>query len=353
MIVESAASAGESYFWDGAWVDLTTEDSTANFCIKALTKTVGLSVAPAENLRSEGPVGGPFSPDDASYSFEYRGAASIDYEVTTDSWVDWLTVSGDTGGTLPPNTPASALVEVNANAASLSEGTHTATVYFTNLTDHVGDTTREVSLSVGDPSKHYEWTLDSDPGWTSDGQWAHGAPTGGGGEYGNADPTSGYTGDNVYGYNLSGDYANGLDETHLTSGPIDCSGLGAVSVRFWRWLGVEQPLYDHAYVRVSNDGTNWVTVWENVGGDHGQLVVADGPRHLRRGRRRGDGLPALDDGHDRRRLEVLRLEHRRHRDLGPRADPVRRRRRAGSLRETGSGQAEPVQPDDDHRVRAA
>ena len=26
---------------------------------------------------------------------------------------------------------------------------------------------------------------------------------------------------------------------------------------------MEQPKYDHAYVRVSSDGTNWTTVWEN------------------------------------------------------------------------------------------
>jgi len=31
-----------------------------------------------------------------------------------------------------------------------------------------------------------------------------------------------------------------------------------------RWLGVEQPLYDHAYVRVSNNGTTWSTIWQNT-----------------------------------------------------------------------------------------
>jgi len=265
VIVESAASVGESYFWNGsAWVDLTTEDSTANFCIKALTKNVGLNVSPDEGLQADGPVGGPFSPVSTSYDFEYRGASAVDYEVTVDPWVSWLTISGDTGGTLPPYTPALVTVEFSANAASLSEGTYSATVYFTNLTDHLGDTTREVTLLIGDPSKRYEWTLDADPGWTCEGLWAFGQPTGGGGAYGNPDPTSGHTGDNVYGYNLNGDYLNGTAEKHLTSGAIDCSGLGAVSLRFWRWLGVEQPQYDHAYVRVSSDGTNWVTVWENA-----------------------------------------------------------------------------------------
>jgi hypothetical protein len=107
--------------------------------------------------------------------------------------------------------------------------------------------------------------LDTDPGWTTEGQWAFGQPTGGGGEYGGPDPTTGYTGPNVYGYNLSGDYANSLPERHLTSAPVDCSGLINTTLRFRRWLGVEQSVYDHAYVRVSPDGVNWTTIWENSG----------------------------------------------------------------------------------------
>ncbi len=107
--------------------------------------------------------------------------------------------------------------------------------------------------------------LDTDPGWTTLGQWAWGQPTGGGGAYGGPDPTSGHTGANVYGYNLGGDYASSMSEVHLTSTPIDCSGKTGVLLSYWRWLGVEQPSYDHAYVRVSNNGVDWVTVWENSG----------------------------------------------------------------------------------------
>ncbi len=118
--------------------------------------------------------------------------------------------------------------------------------------------------AVGEFVAFMENNFDSDPGWTTAGQWAFGQPTGGGGEYGGPDPTSGHTGNNVYGYNLSGDYPNNLSETHLTSGPVDCTDKHDVHLSFWRWLGVEQPLYDHAYVRVSNNGTSWVTVWENA-----------------------------------------------------------------------------------------
>ncbi len=114
-------------------------------------------------------------------------------------------------------------------------------------------------LTVG-----FEDTFDSDPGWTTEDEWAFGQPTGGGGDHGGPDPTSGYTGNYVYGYDLNGDYDNYLPERHLTSTPIDCTGLYGTHLTFWRWLGVERPLYDHAYIRVSTNGSTWTTVWENT-----------------------------------------------------------------------------------------
>ncbi|MCK4672332.1 MAG: T9SS type A sorting domain-containing protein, partial [Candidatus Aegiribacteria sp.] len=46
VIVESSASPGESYYLNGAtWTDLTTVDTTANFCMKALSNlSVGIEV---------------------------------------------------------------------------------------------------------------------------------------------------------------------------------------------------------------------------------------------------------------------------------------------------------------------
>jgi len=116
---------------------------------------------------------------------------------------------------------------------------------------------------VGEADTFYSESLDTDPAWSASGDWAFGQPTGGGGQYGSPDPTSGHTGNNVYGYNLSGDYQPNLSETNLTTTAIDCTGRTGVHLSFWRWLGVETPAYDHAYVRVSNDGTTWTTVWSN------------------------------------------------------------------------------------------
>ena len=125
------------------------------------------------------------------------------------------------------------------------------------------DSDADFRIAPGGPQVVYSWDMNTNPGWTTQGLWAWGQPTGGGGAYGNPDPASGYTGLNVYGYNLNGDYTNSMPETHLTSTAIDCTGLSTVSLAFWRWLGVERSMYDHAYVRVSNNGTTWTTIWQN------------------------------------------------------------------------------------------
>jgi len=119
------------------------------------------------------------------------------------------------------------------------------------------------TIYVSAPRLICRFTLDADPGWTTEGLWAFGPPLGLGSH--NHDPTSGYTGVNVYGYNLAGDYENNLPPTHLTTTPIDCSQLGATELRFRRWLGLETAWFDHARIEVSSDGVNWATVWNHTG----------------------------------------------------------------------------------------
>jgi hypothetical protein len=109
----------------------------------------------------------------------------------------------------------------------------------------------------------YFWDLSTNPGWTTQGQWAWGTPQGLGGQRGYPDPTQAHSGINVYGYNLAGDYANNKPEYSLTSTAINLTGITDVYLDFWRWLGVESPSYDHASVQVSTDGTQWTTIWSN------------------------------------------------------------------------------------------
>lgn len=115
------------------------------------------------------------------------------------------------------------------------------------------------------PFMEETFAVEPDPSWTISGRWMFGEPIGGGGSNGGPDPTAGNTDANVYGFNLFGDYTNNLAEYHLTSTAYDCTGLFDVHLTFWRWLGVEDPSSDHTYVRVSNNGVDWTTVWENSG----------------------------------------------------------------------------------------
>ncbi|HPQ42141.1 MAG TPA: C25 family cysteine peptidase, partial [bacterium] len=108
----------------------------------------------------------------------------------------------------------------------------------------------------------FEANMDSDPGWTYDGQWAWGMPLGSGG-----DPSAGFTGDSVVGYNLAGQYGNNLSEEYTTTTSFDCSGASQTFLSFYKWLGVESASYDHAALEVSGDGgTSWNSVWEHTGG---------------------------------------------------------------------------------------
>ncbi|MBU0638011.1 MAG: trypsin-like peptidase domain-containing protein [Planctomycetes bacterium] len=241
------------------WLDPTGTGLTAIDTIPFAPQT-GLKVTPVGGLDSQGDPGGPFSPSNIVYTLENLGSTAFDYELSKTQI--WVSISNGSGS-IPGGGTVYVTVSINSNANSLGYGTYNDTVTFTNLTTHEGDTTRPVTLTVGVPTVQFTWALDSNPGWTTQGQWAYGHPTGGGGQYGSPDPTSGHTGSNVYGYNLNGDYASNIPEYHLTTTAIDCSNLTQVTLKFWRWLGVERNTYDHAYVRVSNNGTTWTTVWEN------------------------------------------------------------------------------------------
>ncbi|MCK4311401.1 MAG: carboxypeptidase regulatory-like domain-containing protein, partial [Candidatus Cloacimonetes bacterium] len=109
--------------------------------------------------------------------------------------------------------------------------------------------------------------------WLLSGEFQMDAPQGLGGEHGNPDPSVAYGGTKVLGVDLTGsgsfpgDYENNLGNREYTaiSPPIDCSSFLDVQLSFMRWLNVEQPAYDHAYIDVSNDdGTTWLEIWTNT-----------------------------------------------------------------------------------------
>jgi lysyl endopeptidase len=241
------------------WLDPTA--SGVSFIDTYAPWANGLQITGADFL-AEGNYGGPFTPASATYTVKNNSAYPVDFTVADDA--AWTDIIGGSG-TLAAGGQVTVTVSLNATADFLANGLYPGTLVFTNTTDGWGSATKALRLKVGVPVMVLGFPLDVDPGWTLGAGWAFGTPNGAGGQYGYPDPTAGYTGSNVLGYNLAGDYPNSLAEAHLTTNVIDCTHRQGTVLKFWRWLNVEQPLYDHAYVRIStNGGTTWTDVWTNT-----------------------------------------------------------------------------------------
>jgi len=115
------------------------------------------------------------------------------------------------------------------------------------------------------------YDFNDDPGWALEGQWAFGQPLGMGGlENGHPDPNGAYTGANVYGVNLQGDYTQtDLSPRHLTAGPLDFSAYSHVHLQFARWLNSDEADFVRVFIEVSADGVTWQPVWEYSDGETG------------------------------------------------------------------------------------
>jgi hypothetical protein len=107
-----------------------------------------VQVTPANGYYSSGPQGGPFNPGVQIFYMSNTGASAISYTATANQ--PWVTVFM-TSGTMNAGETWANPVFVNSQANSLTAGTHTATVTYTNTTNGSGNTTRTVTLIVGTP----------------------------------------------------------------------------------------------------------------------------------------------------------------------------------------------------------
>ncbi|HEX38291.1 MAG TPA: hypothetical protein ENG70_05495, partial [Candidatus Cloacimonetes bacterium] len=152
-----------------------------------------------------------------------------------------------------------------------SETIDTHEIKATATDNELNETDDIITVSVAYPSYDiFTDDFETDLGWSIVGEFERGAPGGLGGNYGNADPTSAHGGSNVLGVDLTGlgdydgDYEINLaDRAYTATSPIiNCTGYTNVQLEFWRWLNVESPSYDHAYLDVY-DGSSWQQIWTN------------------------------------------------------------------------------------------
>lgn len=222
----------------------------------------GLAVEPPGGFEVVGDVGGPFTPSQVTYTLRNFDATPLNFTVSPGAL--WLKAEPP-AGTIPPNGTLDVTIRIHRYARNYGVGQQVADISFVNASGGPGTTTRRATLKIGVPTRVYYWPLDSNPGWTVEGQWAYGDPLGqGGGTYGNPDPQNGYTGTNVYGVNLAGNYNTTAGGPYnLTSTPFDCTGMSQIELRYRRWLNSDYDPYVTNKVEFSTNGTTWNQLWTN------------------------------------------------------------------------------------------
>ena len=113
-----------------------------------LTPPVPLRITPTMPVTFTGPLGGPFRP--AAQSFVLTNDSNASLSWTLAKTAPWLRAP-PTGGTLTNGGPAvTVTVTLTGAANSLPVGSYTATLWFTNLNDRLGQS-RQVNLDVVAP----------------------------------------------------------------------------------------------------------------------------------------------------------------------------------------------------------
>lgn len=238
-----------------------TESGTQQVTATITDDDPQLLISPSNSVTFRGSSGGVTSPSNQIYTLNNAGADTISWTaVSTNSW----TVLSSSNGTLASG--ATTNVTLSINSTGLAVGDYAGSITFSDTT-HSDSLPRTITLTVT-PTYVYFFPLDTDPGWSRNGQWAFGQPTGlGGGSstYGDGpDPSSGVTGTNVFGVNLNGNYSTTVGGPYyLTAGPFDFSGYTNVVLYFQRWLNTDYGAYVPSTVEVSSNGTAWTTNYFN------------------------------------------------------------------------------------------
>jgi hypothetical protein len=104
-----------------------------------------LLISPSFGFTAYGGVGGPFTVTSQSYTLTNSGPAMLDWSLANSAL--WLNVFPEGGSLAPAGSSVPVTVELNAAASNLAVGSYTTTLWFTNLTDGVGQS-RPVTLNV-------------------------------------------------------------------------------------------------------------------------------------------------------------------------------------------------------------
>ncbi|MEY4385849.1 MAG: hypothetical protein RLY20_1132, partial [Verrucomicrobiota bacterium] len=171
-------------------------------------------------------------------------------------------VSLDLAGNGTPRTATYSVPPPNGSAwLPADNGLYTLTMQSNQVADTEGAYVAQGQLAqfnVSVPASVYFVNMDANPGWTLQPDWQYGTPN-----YGASGPSGGFTGSQIVGYNLSGNYPNGLSVKYATTPAINTAGSSSLTLQFRRWLGLRN--IDSATIEASTNGSSWVNVWNSGG----------------------------------------------------------------------------------------
>jgi len=150
-IIKSALNNGiwqKTFKWENRWENGSYHTNELSVTIE-FEKTPGvLSVSPPEDFKSAGPdETDRFLPTNKTYTLRNSGGSPIKFSASKNQ--SWLQLSV-TSGTLKPKESIQVTVSIDESADKLKAGEYTDVLTFTNSTNGKGNTTRKVTLDVGE-----------------------------------------------------------------------------------------------------------------------------------------------------------------------------------------------------------
>ena len=121
-------------------------------------------VTPGSGLEVSGRFGGPFAPENLTYTIENTGQAGFNWAAAKTQ--EWISLSA-TNGLLAPGQSTNVLVALNTKALALKTGSYLEVISFFNLKNGNGNTTRAVALTVSGTNSVLAVTPDLD--WRASG----------------------------------------------------------------------------------------------------------------------------------------------------------------------------------------
>ena len=223
-----------------------------------------LVISPTVDFSAVGSIGGPFNPPTQTYTLYDTLTNAMGWAASAS--VPWVTLSASNGTLAGGGGTTNVVVGLNAAANALPVGNYNGVVSLHQFAQRRCPDRQHFLDRFA--AHHLLVPAELGPGWPRQGQWAFGQPTGQGGTaHGNPDPTSGFTGLNVFGVNLNGDYSTTVGGPYyLTSGPLNFTGCSGVVLQFERWLNSDYPPFVTNVIEVSSDDTNWTIIFRNDSG---------------------------------------------------------------------------------------